>query len=130
MSEKLHEKLLDEYLEGMGISRADAAARIGMTGDEPHAPNVCDGMAGLTPDAALYAMDHEEEIEEFLEEDRADDEQRMMDVIEEVTRKMTGIKAVCTAGVIQALWNWETRGELEQAKACIEYLIRNGAYYG
>ena len=34
MSEKMNAKLFDQYLEEAGFDRADAAERIGMTGEE------------------------------------------------------------------------------------------------
>ena len=46
------------------------------------------------------------------------------EVLEAATAGMTGIRAICTADAILCLWNWDTREDLEKAKAAIEYLLK------
>lgn len=47
----------------------------------------------------------------------------LMDVIEAATEGLRGIQAVCTANILQALWNWSCREDLEAARESIEYLL-------
>lgn len=49
-----------------------------------------------------------------------------IDVLEDVTRELTGIEAFCTANAIKYLWRWKKKNGLEdlkKAKWYINYLI-------
>lgn len=60
-----------------------------------------------------------------------DQMQRKLDVVAEATEDMSGIRAICTAGAIEALWKWEDSEALYKARAYIDYMIRNGVHgYG
>lgn len=47
----------------------------------------------------------------------------LMDVIEAATEELHGIRAVCTANILQALWNWSGREDLEAARESIDWLL-------
>lgn len=49
-----------------------------------------------------------------------------IDVLEDVTKELTGIEAFCTANAIKYLWRWKKKNGLEdlkKAKWYINYLI-------
>lgn len=47
----------------------------------------------------------------------------LMDAIEAATEGLWGVRAVCTANILQALWNWTCREDLEAARQTIDWLL-------
>lgn len=45
-------------------------------------------------------------------------------ILEEATKSLSGIEAICTADAILCLWNWSSADDLRRARAAITYLIR------
>lgn len=49
-----------------------------------------------------------------------------IDVLEDVTKELTGIEAFCTANAIKYLWRWKKKNgveDLKKAKWYIQYLV-------
>lgn len=101
--------------------------------NDADALGTADGVAGLTAGAALEAMEDPAEVEaaepyevRFVKEMR-----RKLDLVAEATEDMSGIRAICTAGAIEALWKWEDREALHRARAYIDYMIEQNCHgYG
>ena len=45
-------------------------------------------------------------------------------ILEEATKSLNGIEAICTADAILCLWNWSSADDLRRARAAITHLIR------
>jgi hypothetical protein len=68
-----------------------------------------------------------EEMKQQSKEETDMEEKKQLhpyEVLEAATAGMTGIRAICTADAILCLWNWNTKEDLEKAKAAIEYLLK------
>lgn len=50
--------------------------------------------------------------------------QHLIRALEEATGNLTGMDAVMTAQIITALWGWNNKSDLLEAKACLDYLIK------
>lgn len=46
------------------------------------------------------------------------------ETIEQATKGMVGIHAICTADAIRCLWGWNNVEDLQAARDSIDYLIR------
>lgn len=49
---------------------------------------------------------------------------QLIHALEGATGNLTGMDAVMTAQIISALWCWTDKSDLQEAKACLDYLIR------
>lgn len=45
-------------------------------------------------------------------------------ILEEATKSLSGIDAICTADAILCLWNWNSADDLRRARSAITYLIK------
>lgn len=45
-------------------------------------------------------------------------------ILEEATKSLSGIDAICTADAILCLWNWNSADDLRRALSAITYLIK------
>lgn len=47
-----------------------------------------------------------------------------IDVLEDITKDLTGIEAICTANAVKYLWRWKHKNGLEDLKKARWYLDR------
>lgn len=74
--------------------------------------------------ASVYAPPSKEGPGAAKTEDVYTGHQHLIHALEGATSNLTGMDAVMTAQIISALWGWTDKSDLQEAKACLDYLIR------
>lgn len=75
-------------------------------------------------EAAAYVPPSKEGPGAAKTEDVVKGREHLIHALEEATCNLTGMDAVVTAQIIAGLWGWTDKGDLLEAKACLDYLIR------